>query len=1679
MVRVTTGVWIPLLILGMVVGFSVGVGAHIERMGEGGPDGEGWIDGTHNHCPEFTSFKTDVGQWLKDMETDPAWVWVDSTQPYRSAAGVAKKAEVTHTDFPINHDSHDFITFLEVDNQDRNLLSISNFPNEDEEIGKIDENDDPLQIFEEPTVIEPEWETGTAPDDTHTDPMVFFPKKYWPSKGDRVWVEGHFVFDCGHGVEVNTAGEFDPHYMRTEIHPPRAIASMRDQADTLPGTGSTPVAVTKTDLYIHGHGGFITDILFCGPTVMMEDEGCEPTDFPHTGTPIDTDFAFDVCLPPRPSSQAILAVEVDDTWGAEKWDDWDGTVITEDQVPISIELAEASLRCAHAAPGVSYDQSKMLRVEVPLDGEDISPEDVYAREFKAGWISAPDPPLEKFRIEATDMWLWADTDWAGDNCECTFFWANVNQAAGEEWIRLSMHADEDMHDFEANQVCWPESCYTKEEGHLGFEGAVFGPFHVRRSTSLWAQTGGWDQSCIEELFGHVPEDDHHLDPGRVGSCWTIDPPSTYGRGGNNRLPHEGIHLTERTPTRSTFELGGRDWGEGYHATSVAYGDIDGDGYDELAVTRKAGTNMRFLILEDGRGGNGYEVLYEGGSDWPGDHHATAVAFGDIDGDGYDEVGVTLSAPEGEPRFRLYDDTWEDYRRILPPEEGAIDLPELDGEPDQRAGRPWGDSVQGISIAFGNVDGDQEDEIAIARNARVNMRYLVLDDLNTGLAPLLPDDMYESEDKDEALAGRDWDDGDHHATSVAFGDVDDDGRDELGVARFAHDDVPRYHIFDDADASEPFGELHSCCKGWGATHATSITFGDVDDDDAEEFAVALKSDAWGYLIRDDGAEGDFELLHRPSGTVEDRDDTPDWADLDAISVAMGDLTGDGEDETAILLWHPGGKFHCENTAFWFDEDCLALLVVGDEGIDFRILAPGDLASHILGGEYFSPTWLGDWAMFGEPWNVNSYPQMVAIGDANRQDEEALAILCGIESHCNEATGNYRIAQVPDEDEIDDLAKVPRTGDSISDDYAVRFSWEALPQASEDDVTVGKAKSCQRQPGMENDSANLDRQVFKCWINATNEGPGIPRGVTVTDVLDPGTRIDGDLPPPTFNLSVGEDTREQAYAHSEEWYVEAGFSCKEYGQVERDWFRCHLDTIPLDGLGSIEYYARLYVPELIENGPMIEGRPAVGNTVTVCSPSLGGCQPPETFHFDVPEPGGAPERGFDLPLFETGLPVFPANRFPDGGGIAGGLGADGFSIQARRANGGPGEDIQSTIPNDGEQHELDLAGSGLYHLEVRPLTDGARPGSTTDLWLHVDRSRPATFDIGLAEARIDRTSGLPTLDQRSATVTWAQASDAGTGVTAYRYALDGDAPMQVPSTGERFLTGTLDGLTEGVHRLSVTAIDGAGNERTVPLDFCVKTRESTPCGKRGLLNRGITFDPGTEEHLMLEEIPALLEDELAERGTVGCNALGICALPRADSLLDGTIHVLVEGEKGTYTYALEMNAGTITGFRLLDDPSLSDSGSTDTRVTTTVRTIRDAMDSEEPRYAVMNSLAAGDIDINPDGLTESALVTAAGLASRAFDKFRGDPYELGPDESRSMKIKGQSGHLSRTAQGYNVFEPDDGSPMKVLDDRGTQVGVTTPGIQELTAEPMPGSDWSLSEDAGILDSDTLDRDREGWP
>lgn len=511
---------------------------------------DGLIDGQFHACPDFV---LDLGIFDVDIP-DPAWALVDQsrTTRFRSASGRVTQSYFAWEDYPDVHDSHDVVMEFRVDpvpdpaHPDLPILSNAGIDHDGDQPAQSDGLT--ANVNYAPDTLHVEWEGGILANQ-YTGDGRFFPKWAWPSVGDRVWVNGYWIFDCGHPRKLPfTEAELEtcrlriltlgPQYVYprdcqvvtpkrgqpTEIHPIRAIASMRQQVATPPDS-TGPIPVTATDLHIHGRAGVVTDLLECGGGVILDDRtcgtrsgrtpvGCD-TDNPaypchdialdHLGVPIAEDFEFDICTPPRPSPGLLLTK----WWEAGPGDTVPGRPPILQAVPVDDPLVDP-------CNSPEYGPEK-IHVTIPLAGSGVTPDSVYARRIYAGW-TAPSR-MRRFRVTLDQMRLYDDNDGAiwkytseltgdDDDCECSFFWMNVDRAPSE-WIRLSDHTSGNMDDYRGD---------PQNGGPMDFAGAVF-DFQLRDGQPFTIRANGFDggpsegawepgQDCLDDHVAHHDFGDH-------------------------------------------------------------------------------------------------------------------------------------------------------------------------------------------------------------------------------------------------------------------------------------------------------------------------------------------------------------------------------------------------------------------------------------------------------------------------------------------------------------------------------------------------------------------------------------------------------------------------------------------------------------------------------------------------------------------------------------------------------------------------------------------------------------------------------------------------------------------------------------------------------------------------------------------------------------------------------------------------------------------------------------------------------------------------------------------------------------------------------------------------------------------------------------------------------------------
>ena len=171
--------------------------------------------------------------------SDPNWISVWDNRPVEiygtvaeaGAGGANQPSRISFEDDPLTHYAHDANFYLLPDVDYRWTVGTANYFSNGE-----DEGGTALGR------IEVEWEAlNNGSPESYESGQIGLPAWAMPDSGDRMYVVGRWVLDAGH-PELGD---------RTELHPPRLVAVMRER----PAVSSGTAASLQVDIYVSGHGG--------------------------------------------------------------------------------------------------------------------------------------------------------------------------------------------------------------------------------------------------------------------------------------------------------------------------------------------------------------------------------------------------------------------------------------------------------------------------------------------------------------------------------------------------------------------------------------------------------------------------------------------------------------------------------------------------------------------------------------------------------------------------------------------------------------------------------------------------------------------------------------------------------------------------------------------------------------------------------------------------------------------------------------------------------------------------------------------------------------------------------------------------------------------------------------------------------------------------------------------------------------------------------------------------------------------------------------------------------------------------------------------------------------------------------------------------------------------------------
>ncbi|HUT79784.1 MAG TPA: VCBS repeat-containing protein [Candidatus Bathyarchaeia archaeon] len=321
-----------------------------------------------------------------------------------------------------------------------------------------------------------------------------------------------------------------------------------------------------------------------------------------------------------------------------------------------------------------------------------------------------------------------------------------------------------------------------------------------------------------------------------------------------------------------------DWHIDFLKT-IATGDVDGDGIDEIAYVRSFFTGsieyqyisswglwiptyndckitILFWVFDVVEWDFIGECIEVSKSVFSSVSMEPEVAMGDVDGDGLDEIiiGFSFGMDDTEKSdIHIFDDFNHGFTRIW-----DKNL-ELDYQP--------GGYIHDIDIVCGDFDGDKKDEIAIAvcpyNNYVVEGALLIIDDSVMGILGQYGE-VAEFRIENPGIC---WE----QRVPVACGDIDGDGRDEIGLVRSFKQGYPSdMFIYEFSQGNYTLRNSFD----WDFLDYI-FTMGDVDCDGLAELVF---SGRYGNYVIDDANTGFTHIMNDTTVNI--------------ALLACGDFDGDG-------------------------------------------------------------------------------------------------------------------------------------------------------------------------------------------------------------------------------------------------------------------------------------------------------------------------------------------------------------------------------------------------------------------------------------------------------------------------------------------------------------------------------------------------------------------------------------------------------------------------------------------------------------------------------------------------------------------------------------------------------------------------------------------------------------------
>ncbi|MDX6443283.1 MAG: hypothetical protein QOH71_357 [Blastocatellia bacterium] len=311
---------------------------------------------------------------------------------------------------------------------------------------------------------------------------------------------------------------------------------------------------------------------------------------------------------------------------------------------------------------------------------------------------------------------------------------------------------------------------------------------------------------------------------------------------------QDLAITNRTSNNVSILLGdgaggfstASNPGVGSEPTSVAVGDFNGDGKQDLAVGNRSSNNVSILL---GSGGGAFSAAGNLGVG-PSANGPASIAVGDFNGDGRQDLAVANRNSDNVSIF----------------------LGDGAGGFSPALGSPFGVGTNPVSVAVGDFNDDTAQDLVVANNGSANVSVLLGDGAGSFVAA----------SGSPFAAGT-------QPTSVAVGHFDSGNTQDFAIANGDSNDVTILLGAGNGGFSPAGGSPFVV-----GANPFSVAVGDFDGDTRQDLAVASRDSDSVKILNGDGAGGFGPPSSFGVGSV---------AGSSPESVAVGDFNGDGKQDLA--------------------------------------------------------------------------------------------------------------------------------------------------------------------------------------------------------------------------------------------------------------------------------------------------------------------------------------------------------------------------------------------------------------------------------------------------------------------------------------------------------------------------------------------------------------------------------------------------------------------------------------------------------------------------------------------------------------------------------------------------------------------------------------------------------------